>query len=73
MVTIRVTCINNLYRDCGTACDAVIVGVEARCGELIAGTAGTSTIWLAGAVQGPVKEFLVDGGVVDTRAAAPLP
>ncbi len=73
MVASGVTRINDLQGDCGTASDTIIIGIEAACGELVAATASATAIRLAAAVYVALEELLVDGAVVDTRAACPLP
>ena len=73
MVASRVTRINDLQGDCGTTSDTIIIGIEAACGELVAATASATAIRLAAAVYAALEEFLVDGAVVDTRAAGPFP
>lgn len=73
MVSRRIAGIDNLQRDHGTASDAIVVGIEAACKELIAATAGLSTVRLATAVDLALEELLVDGAVIDARAAAPFP
>ena len=50
VVAVVVARIDNLQRDCGTAGDAIVVGVEAARGELVAATAGAAAVRLAGAV-----------------------
>ncbi len=73
MVSIRIARIDNLQGDGRTACDTIIVGIEAACGELIAAAAGATTIRLAGAIEAALEELLVHGAVVDARATRPLP
>ena len=73
MIPIIKARIDNLQRDGRTARDAIVIGVEAARGELVAATAGASTIRLADAVEAALEEFLVDGAVVDAGAAGPLP
>ena len=73
MIPIIKTRIDNLQRDGGPARDAIVVGIEAASGELVAATAGAAAIRLADAVEGALEEFLVDGAVVDAGAAGPLP
>lgn len=73
MVANRVTRIDNLQRDCGAACDTIVVRIEATCGELVAATTCASTIRLTSAIQSALKELLVDGAVIDARAAGPFP
>ena len=50
MVSIVITSIDNLQRNRRTAADAIIIGIEAARRQLIALTAGTSTIRLPGAI-----------------------
>ena len=73
MIAVRKARVDNLQRDRGPAARAVIVRVEAAGRELVAGAAGAAAVGLAGAVEGALEEFLVDGAVVDAGAAGPLP
>ena len=73
MIPIIITRIDNLQRDGRTARDAIVVGIEAAGGELVAATAGAAAVRLANAVELALEEFLVDGAVVDAGAAGPLP
>ena len=67
------TSIHNLQRNRRPAPDAIIIRIEAARRQLIALTAGAPAVRLAGAVQAALEELLVDGAVVDARAARPLP
>ena len=73
MVTIRIACIDNLQGDCGTACNSIVIGIEAACGELIAASAGAPTVRLAGTIYAALEELLIDGAVINPRATRPLP
>lgn len=73
MVTIIITSIDNLQRNRRPASDAVIIGIEAAGRQLIALTAGASTIRLSRTIQAALEELLIDGAVIDARASRPLP
>ena len=73
VISVRVTSVDNLDRDRAPRADAVVVGVEATGGELVALPARGTAIGLAAAVELTFEELLVDGAIVDARAAAPLP
>ena len=73
MVASKVARIDNLQSDCRTTCDAIVIGIEAACGELIAATASASTIGLAAAIYAALKELLVDCTIIDAVIAGPFP
>ena len=73
MIAIGIASVDNLQRDCRTASDAVVIGIEAACGELIAATAGASTIRLTRTVKSALEKLLIDGAVIDASAPGPLP
>ena len=73
MVSIIITSIDNLQRNRRTASDAIVIGVEATRRQLVALSAGASTIRLPRAIQAALEELLVDGAVIDSGASRPLP
>ena len=73
MVAGRVARIDNLQGDCGAACDAVVVCIEAAGGQLVATATGASTIRLAATTYTALEELLIDGAIVDAGAAGPFP
>ena len=73
VVTIREARIDNLQSDGRPAPRAIVVGIKAACGELIASSASTAAIRLASAVEGALEKLLVDGTIIHARATRPLP
>jgi len=73
VITSRITRVDNLHRDGGTRADAVVVGVCAAGGELVALAAGGAAVGLAGGVEVAGEELLVHGCVVEAGGAGPLP
>ena len=73
MVSIVITSIDNLQRDGRTASDAIVIGIEAARRQLIALTAGASTVRLPRAIQSALEMLLIDRAVIDARASRPLP
>ena len=73
MIAIREARIDDLQGDGRAARDAIIVGIEAARGELVAGAAGAPAVWLASAVQGALEKLLVDGAIVHAGATRPFP